>query len=147
MKKNKNLLIVLGALGLVAAVYFLAKGKPNSNGGGNGGNGGGGVTPPSPQDELRWRKMANEFFEAFNGCGTTDNVVKSGISKITSEADWQGVIRAYGTKTTTSPFWCIGNSDFTGGLLDTLNDECNSGEIDEYNTILSSKGVTTLIPN
>jgi hypothetical protein len=146
MKNNKNLLIVLAALGLGAAIYFLAKGKK----GGNGGNGnGGGVTPPPPsqQDELRWRKMANEFFEAFNGCGTTNNIVRSGISKITSEADWQGVIRAYGTKTTTSSFWCIGNSDFTGGLLDTLNDECSSGEIDEYNTILSSKGVTTLIPN
>jgi len=147
MKNNKNLLIVLVALGLGAAIYFLAKGKGKGNEGGGNGELPPPPPPPSPQDELRWRKMANEFFEAFNGCGTTDNVVKSGISKITSEADWQGVIRAYGTKTTTSPFWCIGNSDFTGGLLDTLNDECNSGEIDEYNTILSSKGVTTLIPN
>jgi len=144
MKNDKNLLIVLVALGLGAAIFFLAKGKGKSNGGGEGG-----VTPPpppSPQDNLRWQKMANDFFEAFNGCGTTNNAVKGGISKITSEADWQGVIRAYGTKTTTSAWWCIGNSDFTGGLLDTLNDECSSGEIDEYNTILSSKGVTTLIP-
>jgi hypothetical protein len=142
--KNKNLLIVLGALGLGAVIFFLAKGK------GKGNEGGGGEVPPpppNPQDDLRWRKMANEFFEAFNGCGTTDNAVKGLINKITSEADWQGVIRAYGTKTTTSAWWCIGNSDFTGGLLDTLNDECNSGEIDEYNTLLSSKGVTTLIPN
>ena len=140
--KNKNLLIVLGALGLGAAIYFLTKGK--------GKNGGGGVTPPpppSPQDDLRRKKIANDLFEAFNGCGTTNSAVLGAINKITSEADWQGVITAYGTKTTTSSWLCIGNSDFTGGLLDTLNDECSSNEIDEYNTILQAKGVTTLIPN
>jgi len=146
MKKDKNLLMILAVLALGAAAYFVFKKKKPASGGDGGG---GGTNPtPTPQDnDLRWRKIANDFFEAFNGCGTTNNAVLSGIKKITSEADWQGVINAYGTKTTTSSMWCIGNSDFTGGLLDTLNDECSSGEISDYNTILESKGVTTLIPN
>jgi len=142
--KTKNLILVLAVVGV--AGYFIFKPKKTIiNGDDNSGGDNGGVTTPSQQDLLKYKKIANDLFEAMSGCGTTWSGITGAISKIKSEADWQGVINAYGTRTISSEWWCIGNSNYSGGLEGALRDELSSGEVTDVNKMLSDNGVISQI--
>jgi len=90
-------------------------------------------------------KIADDIFEAMDNYGTDWDTIVYSINKVKSNADFDALVTAFGTRTlncgTGNPF-C---SDFTGNLTDCLNDELDSSELQEVNSILQKNGVTKTI--
>lgn len=132
--------VILG-LGMVAYLVFNKKGKgvPNPNPpmpDPYNPNGGGGVS------NLNFRAIADSLFDAMDGYGTGEDTIEKELKKLTTKADWNALVEAYGTRTlncgTGNPF-C---SDFTGDLSDCLNDELDEDELEDVNEILNKIGVS-----
>lgn len=136
MKKNKTLVttavvVVLGA----AAYYFLLRPSAGKNGGGGGGRG-------SEEIDEKMLPIANSLFDAMNGYGTGNNTIETELKKIKSKQEWDSLVRAFGTRTISSGTWNVFQSDFTGGLVECLQDELDSEETERVNQILSRIGVS-----
>jgi hypothetical protein len=148
-KQTKKVLIFGGlAIAVILGYKFLNKKADTSSsypGGSNDGGGGGNSGGDNAANDLRLKGMANDLFDAMNQCGTDEVVIKDILAQVQSEQDFQGLIAAYGQKTVSSPYWCVGVSDFTGGLLGALKSELGSGDIKTINVMLQLKGVTTKI--
>ena len=118
-KKTKNGIITVGviaALGLVGyKLLKKPKGIPEPNRGG-------GVDPNS-------------------GGGITNPPPPSP----STDADFNALVAAYATRTVSSGFGNIFASNFSGGLIATLKQECSSGERQAINQILADKGITKRI--
>lgn len=129
------------ALGLGAYLVFKPKGQAvNPNPipdpfGGNGGSGGG-------ASSLNYSQMADTLFDAMDGYGTGNSTIETELKKLRSRYDWEGLVRAFGTRTISSGWGNIFQSDFTGTLPQCLNDELDSSELANINTILNKIGVT-----
>lgn len=144
MEKNIKNILILGGLtvaGLLAYQYVKG-GKGNATPT---------PTPPppppppnndglSPADETKSKAIANDLFEAMNTCGTYDDNLMDAIGRINSNAMFDAVVRNYGTRTISSEWYCIGNSDVTGDLSTCLRSDV--GYIDEINDTLRGNGVT-----
>jgi hypothetical protein len=152
-KKTKNGIITVGviaALGLVGyKLLKKPKGIPEPNrGGGVDPNSGGGITnppPPSPSSNIDAAQLANDLFDAFDGYGTDNGVVTDTFSALQTDADFNALVAAYATRTVSSGFGNIFASNFSGGLIATLKQECSSGERQAINQILADKGITKRI--
>jgi len=140
-KETLNGLIAGGiilALGLGAYLVFKPKTKPEPNpnpnpdpfGGGNG------------STSLNYSEMADALFEAMDGYGTGNSTIETELKKLKSRSDWDALVIAYGTRTVSSGIGNIFVSDFTGTLPEALNDELDSSELADVNTILNKIGVT-----
>jgi hypothetical protein len=134
MKKNKTLVTtaVVVALG-AAAYYFLLR-----PGAGKGGNGGGG----SDEIDQKMLPIANNLFDAMNGYGTSNDDIETELKKIQSKKEWDALVKAFGTRTISSGYWNVFQSDFTGGLVECLQDELDEAETNRANQILSRIGVS-----
>lgn len=134
MKKNKTLVTtaVVVALG-AAAYYFLLR-----PGAGKGGNGGGG----SDEIDQKMLPIANNLFDAMNGYGTANDDIETELKKIQSKKEWDALVKAFGTRTISSGNWNVFQSDFTGGLVECLQDELDEAETTRVNQILSKIGVS-----
>lgn len=130
---KKGLIATLVVVGLGAAAYFLFLRNKNGRGGGGGEN--------SEIDE-KMLPMANSIFDAMNGYGTGEDTIKKELQKLKSKNDWDALVRAFGTRTLSSGTWNVFQSDFTGTLPECLNDELDSGELADVNTILNKIGVS-----
>lgn len=130
---KKGLIATLVVVGLGAAAYFLFLRNKDGRGGGGGEN--------SEIDE-KMLPMANSLFDAMNGYGTGDDTIKKELQKLKSKNDWDALVRAFGTRTISSGTWNVFQKDFTGTLPDCLNDELDSGELADVNTILNKIGVS-----
>lgn len=157
-KKTKNGVITVAVLAIVGLVaYRMLSGKPSfnqgntgggDNGGGQGGNnggGGGGTT-----SGLNFTSLANDLYAAMDGYGTAwDNGPSNGVSGIMklikSNADFDALSAAYGTRTLNCGSFNPFCDDFTGNMVQSLNEELDSSEITEVNQILASNGVTRKI--
>lgn len=133
MKKNKTLVTtaVVVALG-AAAYYFLLR-----PGAGKGGNGGG-----SSEIDQKMLPIANNLFDAMNGYGTGNDAIETELKKIQSKNEWDALVKAFGTRTISSGYWNVFQSDFTGGLVECLQDELDEAETNRANQILSRIGVS-----
>ena len=158
-KSTKNGLIVVAIV--VAAGYFLFKKFPMKPSGGNtGGNTGGGNTgggnnnngnngngnnTPPPATQINANSVANNLFNAMDGYGTDEDAIILAFSKINSDADFDAVNTAFGTKTISSGTGNIFFSDFTGNLSQCLVDELSEYYIDQINSDLANRGISRRI--
>jgi hypothetical protein len=139
MKIDNNKLITLGVvlIGGFLVYKFIIKGgnKNNNNGGGSGTASGGKLS------STQITKMASDLFEAMDNYGTDWDIIFSTFQKIKTNADFDNLVIAYGTRTlncgTGNPL-C---DDFTGDLVTSLVDELDSSELAEINEILAKNAV------
>jgi hypothetical protein len=90
-------------------------------------------------------KVANDIFDSMDGYGTDWDTIVSSFNKVKTDADFDALVVAFGTKTVNSGTGNIFVSNFTGDLIACLNDELDSSELEEINTILQKKGITKTI--
>ena len=151
MNKKTKQIIFVGLPLLAIGLYFVLRKKtPTSTTTPtppiNPNQGGGGVSQGGGTSNLNFRQMADDLFDNMNGCGTAwDDGTSDGIvgkmSQLRSNADFDALVSAYGSRTIT----CWLSSSYTGNLVGALQSELSSGEIEEINNILSSNGITKMI--
>jgi len=90
-------------------------------------------------------KTADEIFAAMDGYGTDESAIVSSFNKVKTDADFDALVTAFGTRTISSGSWNILISDFTGDLSACLRDELSSGWISDINNTLQRNGVTKTI--
>lgn len=137
---NKKL-ITLGVVlvGGFLVYKYLIKGKGNSNSGGTGGG-----TTPGGSGQLSAntiKKMADDIYDAMDGYGTDEDTILSTFEKIKTDADFDALVKAYGTRTLSSGAGNIFMSDYNGDLSGALHDELSSGWITDINNALQRNGV------
>lgn len=151
-KKTKNgvIAVVLALVVIAAAVKFLK--KPNSfNNGGTGGQGGGGNSGGGGSTSgLNFTSLANDLYAAMDNYGTAwDNGPSNGIigimKLIKTNEDFDALSNAYGNRTLNCGSFNPFCDDFTGNMVQSLNEELDSNEITEINQVLGSNGVTRKI--
>ena len=166
-KSTKNGLIVVAIV--VVAGYFLWKKfpmKPGTTGGGTTGGGGnsggttgggttggggnsggttGGGTTGGGYAPVNATSVANDLFNAMDGYGTNEDDIVAAFAKIHSNADFDAVVNAFGTRTISSGRGNIFTSDFTGNLAACLQDELSADWIDQINSTLENNGVSRRI--
>jgi hypothetical protein len=80
-----------------------------------------------------------------DGYGTNEDDIIFAFSKIHSDADFDAVWNAFGTRTISSGTGNIFVSDYTGDLAGCLNDELSASYIDQINQTLIQNGVSRRI--
>lgn len=146
MKKETLNGIIAGGviLALAMGAYLVFKNKgtspipnplPPDGGGGNSGGSGSGAS-------LDYNKMADTIFDAMDGYGTGNSTIEDELKKLKSRSDWDKLVSAFGTRTISSGWGNIFQSDFTGTLPECLNDELDSSELESVNKILNKIGVS-----
>lgn len=90
---------------------------------------------------VQYSTWANQLVEAFDGCGTSNQVWKSVFGKMRNNLDIAILIDTYGVRTFDECNWEGNFSDFTGSLSEALVHELSDDERDELNRILQSSGV------
>lgn len=144
--KKRNKIILFSVLGLTALALLLKPKKtaaqPSDSTGGGGGNvsGGGGTT-----SGLDFRSLANQLFDAMDGYGTSNAVIKDIFKQIKTDADYDALKSAYGVREKSSGFGNIFVSNFEGDLPASLKDEMSKSEIAELNQILTSNRISRVI--
>jgi len=142
MKMDNKKLITLGVVvvGSFLVYKFIIKG------GNKGNDGGDGVKPSGGQlSSSQLIKMATDLFEALDGYGTNEETILSVFTKVKTNADFDNLVSAFGTRTISSGAGNVFVSDFSGDLTACLRDELNSTEIAEINTLLQKNGVNRSI--
>lgn len=135
MKNNKTLVTtaVVVALG-AAAYYFLLRPSADNKGGKRGRDDG--------EIDEKMLPIANSLFDAMDGYGTANDDIETELKKIQSKKEWDSLVRAFGTRTISSGRGNVFQSDFTGGLVECLQDELDEAETNRVNQILSRIGVS-----
>ncbi len=150
-KETLNTIIAGGVILAVAGIAILIFRKPKNTtspnpfdptgGGGNSGGGGGAIPPTS----LNYSEIADNLFNIFDGYGTVGtgaNAVVEELNKLRTRQDWEKLVQAYGTRTVSSGWGNIFQSNFTGTLPECLRDELDSSELADVNQELSRIGVS-----
>lgn len=142
-KKQKGLVSILifalaGGLvgGVVNSVYQNLKPSDDVN------NGNGNSSGQLPLDTpLDYTGLADSLYEAFNGCTTTNNVWRLVLPQLRNQADFDALVKAYGTRKLT----CLGFKTYEGDLIGAFKSELNSTEVEQVNSILKSKNISKTI--
>ena len=152
--KTKNGLIVLGVVAILGyvAIKYMGMKSPNMIGGGkkdddnrdddNESNDENTTTPP--KSTLNYRSMANKIFNALDGYGTNEDDIISVMKELRNQSDFDGLKKAFGTRTISSGRGNIFVSDYKGDLIGALYDELSSSYITEINDILKTKGIKSI---
>ena len=144
-KKTKNVVIAV-ALTLAAVIAYKIFKKPSNdneggnNTGGSSGGGGGGKT-----SGLNFTSLANDLYQAMDNYGTAENGITDIMKLLKNNADFDALSSAYGTRTLNCGSFNPFCTDFTGNMVQSLNDELDSSEIKVVNQILASNGLTRKI--
>jgi hypothetical protein len=109
----------------------------SSSGGGSSSSSPAGTGGSSTSSTFDAKKVADAIFKAMDGCGTDENAIKTQLKKVSNQADWDGVVTAYGGRTIT----CSLGSNFSGGIRSTLRNELNDNDWNEVVGIIQSKGI------
>ena len=134
---NKKL-ITLGVVvvgGFLVYKFIIKGGNKNNN------NGGGGTASGGKLSSTQLSKMATDLFEAMDGYGTDYNTIFSNFQKIKTDADFDNLVTAFGTRTINSGTGNIFVDDFKGDLSACLVDELDSTELAQINEILAKNAV------
>jgi hypothetical protein len=99
---------------------------------------------------MNFTSLANDLYAAMDNYGTAwDNGPSNGVTGIIkmlkTNADFDALSIAYGTRTLNCGSFNPFCSDFTGNMIESLNDELDSSEIKEVNQILASNGLARKI--
>jgi hypothetical protein len=97
------------------------------------------VINPVQQDYLT---MANNIQDAMDGYGTNEDVIFNELNKLKTKEDWNALVSAYGIREIGSGRLNIFQSDFSGGLIQSLKSELSSKDIIKANQILNKLGVS-----
>lgn len=139
--KTKKGIITALFVGAIAFFAYKAFKKPNPTTQPNTGG-----TPSPPKDSggssLDYAGLAKKLYDAFNGCGTSNDVWRNVLTQLSNQSDWDNLSAAYGTKRLTcwATAWQNGDYDLAG----SFNNELSSSELTQANTILKTKGIKTI---
>lgn len=134
MKNNKTLVTTAVVVALGAAAYYFLL-RPSADKGGKRGRDDGEI-------DQKMLPIANSLFDAMDGYGTANDDIETELKKIQSKKEWDSLVRAFGTRTISSGRGNVFQSDFTGGLVECLQDELDEAETNRVNQILSRIGVS-----
>lgn len=154
-KTTKGIIAIASSIAIIGFIFYKIKSKRsgggNSGTGGGGSNGGDGGTGGGGTGGVKnFNALANDLFVCLDDYGTAwDNGPSGGvvgiISSLKSDADFDALSNAFGIRKincgTLNPF-C---SDFEGNMVNSLNNELDSSELNEINEILQSKGINRSI--
>lgn len=87
----------------------------------------------------QYTAWAEAIAQAMNGYGTDEQAIENIIMQLHNDVDCYKLIQAFGTRTVTGG-WGIG--DFTGNLAQCFASELDSGEIQDMNRNLRTRGIT-----
>ncbi len=139
MKKQQKLIVGISILGVIILGYFGYKkmNQVKTSGGSDTTSGGGGNTTPTTSP-LDFQSLANQLFQAFDGCGTKNSVWRSVIKELNNQADWDALSSAYGSKKLSCGYlW----KTYEGNLAGAFKNELGSSELKELNDMLKSKNI------
>jgi hypothetical protein len=141
--KKQHKLILFSVLGITALALLL---KPKKSGA---------VIPSRPIPDsgsssnidgqlsgLNYSSLANKLFEAFNGYGTNEKVVKDVFKMLKTDADYAALKDAYGIRKITNIYFL---SFFEGDLPATIKEEMDAIEIADLNNILAFNNLTVRV--
>lgn len=94
---------------------------------------------------VQYSTWANQLQEAFNGCGTSDQVWRNIFSKMKNDMDLALLMDSYGVRTIDECNWELNFGDFKGSLSETIVHELDDDEVNELNQLLSSNNLTMRI--
>lgn len=144
-KFTKNALFV-GGVALAGFIgYNLIKNAGNPKANGNNPP----YTPSTPgitaEEDIKSKALANQIFDAMNGCGTNEDAIMSAFSEIRNAMMFQAVVNNYGSRTISSEWWCFGVKSFTGNLSESLRNELSQSYIDQINAMLAQNNISKQI--
>jgi hypothetical protein len=138
---DKKKIIIWGGAILIGGylVYKYLKGSGSSGGGGGLG------LPSGLLSSNQINKIATDLFDAMDGYGTDEDTINSSFEKIKTDADFDAVVKAFGTRTISSGRGNIFQGDYNGDLIGALKSELSSTEIEELNSILQKNKINRTI--
>ena len=103
------------------------------------------VDNPVEDDKLThsgawYKNAADTLFTAMDGWGTDENAIDNIIAQIYNQDDWNALVREYGTRELSQPWW---QSPLSGTLQVHLRDDCSSSHINKIRSTLGERGITT----
>jgi len=90
---------------------------------------------------VQYSTWANQLAEAFDGCGTSNQVWRSVFGKMRNNLDVAILIDSYGVKTFDECNWEGNFGDFTGSLSEALVHELSEDELLELEKLFESNGL------
>lgn len=87
-----------------------------------------------------YKNAANTLFTAMDGWGTDEDAIDGVIAQIYNQDDWNKLVREYGTRELSQPWW---QPALSGTLQVHLRSDCSSRHIKEINNTLMSRGITS----
>ena len=137
---DKKKIIIWGAI-LIGGylVYKYLKGSGSSVGGGGLGLASGLLS------SSQINKIVTDLFDAMDGYGTDESTINSSFDKIKTDADFDAVVKAFGTRTISSGSLNVFQGDYNGDLIGALKSELTSTEIEELNSILQKNKINRTI--
>lgn len=144
--KTKNTIITLAVIGIVGFIVYKKFGKKQGSDGSGVGSGSssGSGSGSSNLPPLDYDAMASDLFNAMNGYGTNEALITETLKLLRNQNDWNKLNSAFGNKKISSGRGNIFQSDFNGNLVGALKNELSSSDINDINSILSSKGISKI---
>jgi hypothetical protein len=135
---DKKKLIIWGGVILIGGylVYKYLKGGGSSSGLGS---------SDGLLSSNQINKISTDLFDAMDGYGTEEDTIFSSFEKIKTDADFDAVVKAFGTRTISSGRGNVFQSDYNGDLIGALKNELSSTEIEQLNSILQKNKVNRTI--
>lgn len=98
-----------------------------------------GVKPSFPL--AQYSTWANQLSEAFNGCGTSNQVWRTIFESVKNDLDIALLIETFGVRQFDECNWEFNFGDFKGTLSEALVHELDGDELIEINNLLKQKGI------
>ena len=142
MQKQTLLWIGTGTVvvGIGTYIYIKSKKAATIAAGYQGSGSFGGATAGAT--DLNYLSLANDCFNAMSGWTTDSSVLTDTMGQLKSDADFDSLYKAYGTRTISSGLLDIFSSDFTGDLSQSIKHCLSSGDLGNLNTVLRANGIT-----
>ena len=92
---------------------------------------------------LNFYTLSDDLFNAMTGYGYNSSTVITTLSKLNNDDDLKSLYNAYGTRTLDSGFLNVFQSNFTGDLYQSLQNQLNPSDLAQVNSMFAQKGITT----
>jgi hypothetical protein len=100
------------------------------------------LKPKATISEATAKKYADTIYNALDGCTTDLSTVISTLKKLKNDADFNLLVKVYGTRTVRC--WASGNC--TGGLIQNLKSDMENLERYAVNQVLKDRGIKLQLP-
>ena len=88
------------------------------------------------------KSLSNKIFTAMDGYGTRDTQIESAFMQLKNNADFSGLMAAFGRRDISSGYLNPIPNLKNASLIQALNDELSSGVLADINKELNKKGIT-----